>query len=337
MINIQEYIPLAKYTTFRIGGPAKYFVEVKNEEELMEALQYAKDNNLEFFILGGGSNLLISDKGFDGLAIQMHNTSFMIHDTFLECGAGVPLAKAIRESISAGLIGLEWGAGIPGTIGGAVCGNAGAYNGDVGSIVDSVRVLDIENIFPAKKENQNAKIKMQNDPLRQSSYEASNEKLKILTSKECDFSYRDSLFKKNRNLIILSAVLKLQPGNKEEGEKKFKEIISGRISKHPKGFSAGSFFVNPVVKNEKLVLEFEKETGKKSKAGKVPAPWLIERAGLKGKTIGGAKVSEEHANYIVNTGSATAEDIVMLASIIKQQVRDKFGVDLQGEVRYVGF
>ncbi|OGI17647.1 MAG: UDP-N-acetylenolpyruvoylglucosamine reductase [Candidatus Moranbacteria bacterium RIFCSPHIGHO2_02_FULL_40_12b] len=309
MIKLEKNISLSNYTTFRIGGPAKFFIEVKNEEELLEALDYAKKNNLDFFILGGGSNLLVSDKGFDGLVIKMHNSSFLIHNSSLECGAGVPLAKAVRESVNSGLTGLEWAAGIPGTVGGAVRGNAGAFGGNASDVVKKVSVLNTEELG----------IK---------NYELS----------DCNFKYRDSVFKQNKNLIILSAVFKLQKGNKEEGRKKIQEIIKKRISVQPQGMpSAGSFFVNPVVNNPKIIEEFEKETGKKSKESKVPAPWLIEQADLKGRQIGGAKVSEKHANYIVNTGNATAEDVIMLASIIKQQVRDKFGVELKEEVQYLGF
>lgn len=319
MINIQENIPLAQYTTFRIGGPAKYFVEINTEEELLEALKYAKENNLEFFVLGGGSNLLVSDKGFDGLAIKMKLNNFKIdiNNGEIEAGAGVPLAKVVRDSAEDSLSGMEWAAGIPGTVGGAVRGNAGAFNGDISGAVSSVRILDISAVLSGDTEESGIK-----------NYELS----------DCQFGYRDSIFKHNKNLIILSAVLKLQKGIKEESQKKIQEIIQKRISVQPQGMaSAGSFFVNPVVKNEELIEDFEKESGKKSKEGKVPAPWIIERADLKGKKMGGAMVSEVHANYIVNTGNATAEDVIMLASYVKQQVRDKFGVELKEEVQYLGF
>src|SRR3989344_2804165 len=332
MIKLEKNISLSNYTTFRIGGPAKFFIEVKNEEELLEALDYAKKNNLDFFILGGGSNLLVSDKGFDGLVIKMHNSSFLIHNSSLECGAGVPLAKAVRESVNSGLTGLEWAAGIPGTVGGAIRGNAGAFGGETKDVIESVKVL----VIPSLSRNL---IKEELDPSVYSPVgEFAQDGIHIFTKDECQFGYRDSIFKQNKNLIILSAVFKLQKGNKEESRKKIQEIIKKRISVQPQGMpSAGSFFVNPVVNNPKIIEEFEKETGKKSKERKVPAPWLIEQADLKGRQIGGAKVSEKHANYIVNTGNATAEDVIMLASIIKQQVRDKFGVELKEEVQYLGF
>jgi len=309
MINIQENILLAKYTTFRIGGPAKYFVEASSKAELMKALEYAKKNNLEFFVMGGGSNLLVSDKGFNGLAIKIKLNDIKIEEEKMEIGAGVFLAKVVRDSIEAGLAGMEWASGIPGTLGGAIRGNAGAYGGETKDVLESVRVLDTENM-----------------------------ETKIYTKSECNFRYRHSMFKDNSKLIIVSAVLKLQKGNKEEIQKKMQEIISERIKKLPQGApSAGSFFINPIVQNENLIKEFEEEKNAKSKDGKLPAGWLIEKTDLKGKKIGGAIVNETQANYILNTGNATAEDVIILSSFVKQQVRDKFGVELKEEVQFVGF
>lgn len=331
MINIQKNIPLANYTTFRIGGPAKHFAEVSSEEDLLEALNFAKKNNLEFFILGGGSNLLVSDKGFDGIIIKLkaHPSlrtklkvtaqSFKLHH--VKCWAGNSLAKLVNFSAENNLTGLEWAAGIPGTIGGAVRGSAGAFNSDMSSIVESVKVADISELM------QNVNIKIQNN----------NAKFKIFKKEECNFKYRNSIFKENPNLIILSVVLKLNPGNKDEIQNKIKEIIKKRSLEHPKENSAGSFFKNPIVENKELVEEFEREQGIKYGDNKLPAGWLIEQAGLRGKKIGGAMASEKHANFIINTGATTAEDVIILASFIKQQVRDKFGIELQEEVQLIGF
>jgi UDP-N-acetylmuramate dehydrogenase len=310
MINIKQNIPLKNYSTFRIGGPAKYFIEVSSEEELLEALNFAKDNNLKFFILGGGSNLLINDEGFSGLVIKiMLNSYFLIHDSSIECGSGVSLARIVNESVSAGLSGMEWAAGIPGTIGGAVRGNARAYGKNTGMAIESVRALDAQDM-----------------------------QIKTFSREECKFEYWGSIFKSNPNLIILSVVFKFEPGNKEDSQKITKETLANRIAAQPQGVgNPGSFFLNPLVSDEKLREEFERDRGTKCRGENLPAGWIIERAGLKGKKIGGAMVSEKHANFIVNTGSATAEDVIMLVSLIKQQVRDKFGIELQGEVQYLGF
>lgn len=313
MLDIKKNIPLKNYTTFRIGGPAKFFVEVETEDELIEALQYAKENNLEFFILGGGSNLLVSNKGYDGIVIKFQISSaaadkFQIPENIIEAEAGASLAKIVQESAKYNLTGLEWAAGIPGTIGGAVRGNAGAFGSCMKDAIQSVKAIDTKDLG-----------------------------IKIYDLKKCEFEYRSSVFKENKNLIILSAVLKLEKGNKEEIQNKIKEIIEKRSLKHLKEKSAGSFFKNPIVENKKLVEEFKRDQSIKCKDNKISAGWLIDQVGLRGKKIGGAKVSEKHANFIVNTGEATAEDVIILASFIKQQIRDKFGIELKEEVQYIGF
>ena len=333
-MNIQKNIPLAQYTTFKIGGAAKFFCEVKSEEEILEALKFAQEKNLPIFVLGGGSNVLVSDEGFDGLVIKISNFKFQISNSAIACDSGCLLSKIVSESVKAGLTGLEWAAGIPGTIGGAVRGNAGAYGGMIGNIVENIKVLQISNFqYPISNKNPNVKIPMSNkiqNPKSQNIF--------VLSSKDCKFEYRDSVFKQNANLIILSAELELKKGDKVESEKKIKEILEKRKEKQPMEFpSPGSFFKNPLVKDKNLIKQFETDTGQKIRDEKIPAPWLIEEAGLKGKKIGGAMVSEKHANFIVNTGDATAEDVITLAAIIKTQVRNKFGIQLQEEVQMVGF
>ncbi len=310
-ILIQQNIPLAPFTTFRIGGPAKFFCAVKNETELLEALDFAKEKKLKIFTLSGGSNILISDNGFDGLVIKINNeqANIKLSEKNIDCWAGESLAGIVNFATENSLAGMEWAAGIPGTIGGAVRGNAGAFGEEMANIVDSVRVCEISN--PSKP--------------------------KILTKKDCDFSYRSSIFKKNKNLIILSAKLKLEKGEQAEIKDKMKELLEKRMKNQPRGFSAGSFFQNPVVKNQKLLEQFEKDTGTKSREGKIPAGWLVDEAGFRGKKIGGVMVSEKHANFVVNTGNGTAQDVVMLASIIKQKLREEFDVQLKEEVVFVGF
>ncbi len=308
-ILIQQNIPLAPFTTFRIGGPARFFCAVKNEAELLEALDFAKEKDLKIFTLSGGSNVLVSDDGFDGLVIKIQDTNYKIQGTNLECGAGFSLSKAVKLAAENSLTGLEWAAGIPGTIGGAVRGNAGAFGSDMAKIIENVKAYNIS--IPAEP--------------------------KILIKKDCDFSYRSSIFKENKNLIILSTKLILSRGDEIEIKNKMKGFLEKRIKSQPKGFSAGSFFQNPVVKNKKLLEQFEKDTGAKAREGKIPAGWLIDEAGFRGKKIGGVMVSEKHANFIINTGNGTAQDVIMLASIIKQKLREKYDVQLKEEVAFVGF
>lgn len=310
MIKIQKNISLAQFTTFKIGGPASFFVDATNEDELIEAMNFAKKNELEVFLLGGGSNVLISDLGFNGLVIRILNSKYQVLENEMECGVGMRLSEIVRLATENSLSGLEWAVGIPGTIGGAIRGNAGAYGGCISDNVSEVKFVDL-----------------QEDKLR----------LKVFKNEECNFSYRSSAFKENKNWIIISVVLKFEKGKKFDIEEKIKEIIRKRAEKIPSGQSAGSFFQNPIVKDENLKTLFEKETGLKCKDDKLPAGWLIEEAGLRGKKIGGAMLSEKHSNFIINTGNAKAEDVVMLSSLIKTRIRNKFGVQLKEEVEFVGF
>lgn len=323
MLKIKENISLAQYTTLKVGGLAKFFCEAQDEEEILEAVNFAKKKNLPIFVLGGGSNILVSDRGFDGLIIKILTTHYKLLATSIECGSGCQLSTIVNESIKAELRGLEWAAGIPGTVGGAVRGNAGAFGGCMADCVNSLKVFDTGSLA-----------------------------LLGMTVGDCQFSYRDSIFKQNPNLIILSVILSLKKGEKEGSEKKIREIIASRKAVQPADFpSSGSFFKNPclsrlpagrqgsqaVVKNNKLIAEYEADTGKKVKDGIIPAGYLVDALNLRGKKIGGAMVSQEHGNFLVNSGNATAEDFVILMSLIKQKVRVHYGIQLQEEVQLVGF
>ena len=316
MLKIEKNVILAPLTTFKIGGPAKFFCKINQKEELREAFDFAQKNNLELFILGGGSNILISDNGFGGLVIRLQNSAYEFSNNRVFCDAGVNLSKIVSQAFKNNLSGMEWAVGIPGTVGGAIRGNAGAYGGSMADVLESVDVIEI------KKEQKKF---------------PENFSLKKYFLSDCKFGYRDSIFKKNRNLIIWSCVFELQTGGKNEIEKKMKDIAEKRTNKLPAGFSAGSFFQNPVVKNEKLIAKFERYSGTKCQGGKIPAGWLIEEVGLRGKKIGGAKVSEKHANFVINLGKAKAEDVIVLSSLIKQKVRVSLGVQLKEEVQYIGF
>ena len=256
-MKFRKNVPLKNYTTFKIGGPAKYFFEAKRKEELIEAIKLAKKLELPFFILGGGSNLLVSDKGFDGLVIKF----------------GQPLSSYVSK-------GLEWAVGIPGTVQGAVYSNAGAFKKSIKDVVKEVEVFDTKT-----------------------------EKIKNFKSKDCKFGYRDSIFKKNKNLIILSVKIK----SKKSNRKKIKQYLDYRKKTQPLNFpSAGSIFKNP--------------------RGFFAAD-LIERCGLRGKRIGKVKISEKHANFIVNLGNGKAKDVKKLIKLAKQKVKSKFGIVLKEEIQ----
>lgn len=308
-MKIQEQISLKQYCTFKIGGSASFFVEVTTKDELKEAIVWANKRQKKFFILGGGSNVLFMDSGFDGLVIKLKNTGCEKLDKYqLECQAGEMLGTVVQKSLELGWSGLEWATGIPGTVGGAIRGNAGAFGKemkDVVVMVEAVKIVDNEI------------------------------KIKMYGAKECEFGYRTSFFKEAGNLIIWKGKFKLAKGNKEKSAQLAKEILSKRKNGHPAGAkSAGSMFKNPLAP-VKVIKLFEEEKETTSQNGKVPAGWLIERCGLKGMRIGGAEVSKQQANFIINRGNATSEEIMILLSLIKTKVRNKFGIKLEEEVQIV--
>jgi len=302
---MQENISLAKHTSFRIGGPAKYFFIAKSKEDLVKAIKKAKNQGLPFFILGGGSNVLISDEGFEGLVIKVQNSKFKIQNSSIWAEAGVKLSDLLKLSAENNLTGLEWVVGIPGTIGGAICGNAGMPGKSISDIVENVEVLDADTlkIHPVKSSEAgiSPKAKLFHG-------------VKTFTNKDCKFGYRDSIFKHNKNLIILSAYIQLKKGESKKSKKVVQEILKKRAEKIPKGYSAGCIFKNP--KN-------------------ISAGELIEKCGFKGFAIGGAQVSFQHANFIINTGKAKAEDVFNLINLIKSVVKDKTGIELEEEIVFL--
>lgn len=306
--NLQKNVLLANHTTFRIGGPARYFAAVKNNEELIEVVKHAKDNSLSFYILGGGSNLLVSDEGYDGLVIKCQMTNFQCQKENeklkIECEAGVPLARIIMETTSRGYSGVEWGFGIPGTIGGAICGNAGRLGQDISQIVSSVKVLD------------------------------KNLEEKIISFEDCGFAYRESRFKKTGE-IILEAALEFQKKDKsliDDILNQAKDVVR-HSSPYP---SAGCIFKNYKIKSEQdELLKNHPELAGRVRGGKISVGFLIDQCGLAGRQVGGAKIWEGHASYIVNIGGAKAQDVLDLIVLIKNSVKEKFGIELEKEIRYL--
>lgn len=284
MGRLRENVLLSEYSTFRIGGPARYLIEVDNAEDLKKVIQKVLELNLQFIVIGGGSNILFSSKGYNGLVIVFKsNNTFSINDNLIEVNASVSLNYLVNKLNN--YTGLEWAVGIPGTVAGAINGNAGAFGGEMSELIKQVKVLEI-------KDNQIIE--------------------KDFSKEDCKFSYRNSIFKNNPNLIITSAILELKKDNEENVKQKIKNNLSKRMSKQPKGFSIGSIFKN----------------GEDFFAGE-----LIEKAGLKGLQIGDAKISDEHANFIINLGKATSDDVLELIKIVKKEVKEKFSIDLEEEIK----
>ena len=317
MLTVQENIPLASLTTFQIGGNARYFVEVSSEDGIREALDWARKEGVSFVILAGGSNVLVSDDGFDGLVISMRFKNLTFKSGVLDVGAGCNLLDIIRTSAERGLGGWEKLAGIPGTVGGAVRGNAGAFGSEMKDFVVSIRTLNTNNQQHHYTTNKNSEV--------------TPPSLKVWSNTECDFSYRHSFFKDHPEWIILGAQIRLVPTDAGESKRLIDETIAERELRHLQDVkAAGSYFMNPIASQE-IVAMFEREKRVRARAGRVPAGWLIEKAGMKGVTVGGAQASEQHPNYLINTGTATAVDVLALAEKIKEAVEKQFGVRLQEE------
>lgn len=289
--GLQHQVKLAPFTTFKIGGPAKYFFIAKTPKQVQEAVSAAQQNGLKWFVLGTGSNILVADEGFNGLVIKMEITELQVEPERgqIWAGAGARLSTVILQAAKNNLGGLEFAAGVPATVGGAVWANLGAHGREVKDYVVMVDALNSEG------------------------------ELVKLINQECRFAYRDSIFK-HQSYVILGTTFQL--------ERVAQHLILAKVRQHLEQRKttqaitekcAGSIFKNPVEQT------------------KLAAAQLIESLGLKGLTIGGAQISSIHANFIVNTGNATARDIVMLISLIKQKVRDQHRVQLMEEIEYVGF
>jgi len=286
MGKIKENVSLLPFTTFKIGGKARYFFSAKNKEDIIEALKISKEKDIPFFILGNGSNLLVSDKGFSGMIIKMDNNSFEIKGSLIKAQAGVSLKDLVKASSLNSLSGLEWAAGIPGSVGGAVRGNAGAFGESMADITKEVVAIDSSS-------------------------------LETLSFGNCNFAYRESIFKGNSNLIIIEALFELKKGNLEEINDRIKKNLSYRKERHPLDFpSAGSVFKNPEG---------------------FSAAKLISECGLLGKKIGKAQISKKHPNFIINLGGAKDKDVLSLIDLAKKEVKNKFGVDIKEEIKTLGF
>lgn len=291
--NVIKEANMSSYTTFRIGGIADYVVTPENEEQLAKLLHLIKEENVDFVVIGNGSNILVSDNGFDGIVIQLGDkfSSFVIKDkdesgVYVDVTAGMRLSRLGNELAAGSIEGFEFATGIPGTIGGAVMMNAGAYGGEIKDIIKSARVMDFDG------------------------------NVKELSRDELELGYRTSIIAK-KNYIVISAVFGLKKGDREKIKSTIKELALKRREKQPLEYpSAGSTFKRP--------------------EGYFAAK-LIEDAGLKGLSVGGAQVSEKHAGFVINKKDAKAMDVIRLTDEIKEKVYDKFGVKLELEIKKIGF
>ncbi len=270
--DVQKNVPLSSFSTFGIGGKAEWFYQVEEEKNLIQLIKFCKENNIPYFILGGGSNVLFSDDSFKGLVIKIDTSDYEIKGEKIIVKSGVSLSKLVDLAYKNSLSGLEFALGIPGTIGGAVAINASAAGHKMSEIIEKVKILTEEG-----------EIK--------------------------ELSFVNNLFKDKKG-IILEVVLRLKKQKKEKIKEEMQKALSLRKNQ-PTGKSAGCVFKNPSLLS----------------AGK-----LIEECGLKGKKIGAAQISEKHANFIINLGSAKASDVLKLITYIKEKVKAKFNIDLKLEI-----
>ncbi|HOT28423.1 MAG TPA: UDP-N-acetylmuramate dehydrogenase [Candidatus Ozemobacteraceae bacterium] len=295
--RLQKDVPLAPFTTFRIGGPAQLFLEANDEAELAAAVRLALAKRIPFFLLGGGSNLVISDQGIEGLVIRNRAREGHIVDAaagLLTASTGHTLWDVVQLAQRSGLTGFETLAGIPGSIGGALYGNAGAYGKCIGDLLVAADVLD-----------------------------PSNGEIHRVDASFFEFGYRTSALKRKPG-IVLRATFRLSQGDPKAILAQMEDILAQRHSKHPpiEVGCAGSFFKN---------LDPNPGEARRRAAGEV-----LEKAGAKEMTVGGASVYAKHANFIVNYGKATAADVRNLALLLKSKVMEMFGIELHEEVLYVG-
>ena len=285
--NILENEDMSAHTTFKVGGPAKYLVLIDNIDQLAQVIRYLNIVEREYFLLGNGSNILVSDHGYDGVILKLTGefSQVSVKEDKITCGAAALLGMVSREAASNSLTGMEFASGIPGTIGGAMVMNAGAYDGEMSQITESVTVVNREG------------------------------EIMTLDADTMEFGYRTSIIKKT-GYVVTSVVLKLKAGDKNQIEEIMRDLAARRREKQPIEYpSAGSTFKRP----------------EGYFAGK-----LIMDAGLRGFSIGGARVSDKHCGFVINQGNATAADVYDVICQVQETVKDKFGVKLEREVIILG-
>lgn len=315
MIKFRKNVKIAPLSTFKIGGRAEYFYEARTPETLICAIDLAKKLKIPFQVFAGGSNVVFPDGKLKGLLIHFKGGRILIKGNTLIADAGVDLASVIKKSINLGLKGLETLSGIPGTLGGAVVGNAGAYGH---SISELVRRVEIWDPFGAASF----------DPVR-----GRQGGRRWISRRQCKFSYRESVFKHTSSLVLLIKLV-FKKGDKARLKKISEDIIKVREKKYRSNIKCpGSFFKNVLAADitGKSLRLIDK---RKIIDGKIPAGYLLEEVGVRGMRLGGIRIADFHGNLLMNVGRGNAKDVKKLARILKQKVWRKFGITLEEEVRY---
>ncbi|MEN8253569.1 MAG: UDP-N-acetylmuramate dehydrogenase [Patescibacteria group bacterium] len=293
--------PLAPQTYFKIGGPAEIYLEISDKNILAKLIKFSNQNNIKLTILGGASNVIISDEGVKGLILKLTNNNFSAQDLRLLVGAGIRMSTLVQQSIDAGFTGLEYFHGVPGNLGGAIYNNAHYLENLIGKHVARVEIINPQG------------------------------EVIWINQSDCNFSYDHSRFQ-NSGEVIFAVEFNLKKGSAEASQELIKKSVEYRAKTQPLNLpSSGCIFQN-VTNNEKLKKQFPQFAEKSH----VPGGFLIDQAGLKGKKVGDIEVSEKHAAFFVNLGTGSSKDVRELIEIVKSRVREKFAVDLQEEVFFIG-
>jgi UDP-N-acetylmuramate dehydrogenase len=304
-LTVSTGVPLSRYTRFGIGGPADVYAETTSVDAFTAALAAARASHLDCVVIGSGTNLIVSDRGFRGIVLRYRGERLTAAGATVVADAGAVLQDLIDFAIERGLKGLETLAGIPGSVGAAVYGNAGAYGHSISERVTRVRFYD-------------------------------GQAVRLLRQEECAFRYRESIFKQNKDWIIFSVELRLDKADPAELRIVADDILKTRNAKFPVTMKcAGSVFKNLLVKDLPPQIASGISTSV-VRDGKAPAAWFLEQVGAKGMSRGDIRIADYHANLIYNAGSGTAEDLRALIDDLKLRVRARFGIELEEEVQYLG-
>jgi UDP-N-acetylmuramate dehydrogenase len=305
-MRLRRDVSFRDLTSFRIGGAARYFCEASKVGDVEESLQLSEEKGAPFFVLGGGTNILADDQEFPGVVIQPSFRSLERDGTDIIAGAGVAMSELLHFAAEENLSGLEWAGGLPGTLGGAVRGNAGAFGGEIKDVVVEVASFNIKSRKVVSRDNA-----------------------------ACTFGYRYSIFKVNGDEVIIEVRLRLNEGDRETVLQAIKEKIDYRALHHPLEYpNAGSIFRNVDVRlAPQRVVQAASTVVKIDPFPVIPAAYLVAGAGLGGVAVGGAMVSPKHTNFIVNTGGAASRDVRQLIERVKREVSLHFGVDLEEEIQ----
>jgi UDP-N-acetylmuramate dehydrogenase len=305
-LAISQGTLLSRYTRFGIGGPAEVYVQTSDEPSFMQALALAKSSGAEHVVIGDGTNLIVADSGFPGIVLRFTARHIHSHGTNVRAHAGAELQTLVDHCVDLGLKGLETMTGIPGSVGAAVYGNAGAYGHSIEERIQHVKFFD-------------------------------GQQVRALSKAECEFHYRESIFKRHKDWIIFVVELEMDAAPAEELRKTAGDIFQIRLAKYPPTMKcAGSIFKNLVL--AELPAEVQSQIPQRViREGKAPSAYFLEEVGAKGMRSGDIQVADYHANLIYNAGQGTARELCEIIGELKARVKERFGLELEEEVQYVGF